>query len=132
MNRFGGCNCGQVRYEISGEPIRTGLCHCEACRKETGSAFSFFGVWPRSSVSLSGDLRGWRSRAGIDRFCPQCGSSLFCFDEGSEEIEIKLGTLDGGPSAITPGYELWTIRREHWLAPLDAAEQHERDRPKRS
>lgn len=132
MTRFGGCKCGQVRYEIRGEPIRTGLCHCETCRKDTGSAFSFFGIWPRAAVTLSGELGGWRSRAGLDRFCPHCGSSLFCFDEGSDEIEIKLGTLDGGPSEITPRYELWTIRREHWLAPLDRAEQHQRDRPTRS
>ena len=66
------------------------------------------------------------------RFCPRCGSSLFCFDDNSDEIEIKLGTLDGGPSMIAPGYELWTIRREHWLVPVDAAEGHERDRPTRS
>ncbi len=32
---------------------------------------------------------------------PAMCSSLFCFDEGSDEIEIKLGTLDGGPSEIT-------------------------------
>lgn len=131
MTRLGGCKCGQVRYEIRGEPVRTGLCHCETCRKDTGSAFSFFGIWPRAAVTLSGELGGWRSRAGLDRFCPHCGSSLFCFDEGSDEIEIKLGTLDGGPSTLTPVYELWTIRREHWLEPLATADQHERDRPKR-
>lgn len=130
MTLAGGCNCGRVRYELRGEPTRTGICHCEACRKESGSAFSFFGIWPRAAVTLSGELGGWRSRAGLDRFCPHCGSSLFCFDEEAEEIEVKLGTLDGGPSEITPHYELWTIRREHWLAPLATADQHERDRPK--
>lgn len=132
MRLSGGCKCGSVRYEVSGEPIRTGLCHCETCRKDSGSAFSYFGIWPRMTVMLSGELGSWRSRAGEDRFCPQCGSSLFCFDEGSDEIEIKLGTLDGGPSMIAPGYELWTIRREHWLKPLETAEQHDQDRPKRS
>lgn len=132
MTRLGGCNCGQVRYSLEGEPTRTGICHCEACRKESGSAFSFFGFWPRSAVAMSGEISSWRSRAGEDRFCPRCGSSLFCYDDNSDEIEIKLGTLDGGPSMIAPGYELWTIRREHWLKPLETAEQHDRDRPKRS
>lgn len=130
MTLSGGCNCGQVRYAIEGEPIRTGLCHCESCRKSSGSAFSFFGIWSRARVTLSGDLACWQSRAGGDRFCPHCGSSLFCWEEGSDEIEIKLGTLDGGPSSIAPGYELWTIRREHWLAPQAEASQHARDRPK--
>ena len=128
MKLSGGCNCRQVRYEVEGEPIRVGVCHCETCRKDSGSAFSFFGIWTRASVTLSGELACWRSRAGGERFCPQCGSSLFSWDEGSDEIEIKLGTLDGPPSMLAPAYELWTIRREPWLAHLEQAEQHTRDR----
>ncbi len=38
--RTGGCLCGAVRYEVSGEPYIAGLCHCTKCRKLTGSAFS--------------------------------------------------------------------------------------------
>ncbi|TCK16778.1 hypothetical protein EV667_4386 [Ancylobacter aquaticus] len=128
MTLSGGCNCGQVRYEIEGAPLRTGLCHCATCRKQSGSAFSFFGIWPRASVTLSGELGCWQVRAGGERFCPRCGSQLFCWQEGSDEIEIKLGTLDEPPSTLVPGYELWTIRRERWLAPQAGAEQHWRDR----
>ena len=130
MKLSGSCNCGQVRYEIDAEPIRLGLCHCGRCRKETGSAFSYFGIWPRDGVTLSGELGCWENKAGGDRFCPRCGSSLFCWSEGSDEIEVKLGTLDDPPSGLVPAYELWTIRREHWLAPQESAEQNERDRPK--
>lgn len=129
MNLIGGCNCGQVRYRIEGAPLRAGLCHCATCRKQSGSAFSFFAIWPRARVALSGELACWQARAGGERFCPHCGSQLFCWEEGSDEIEVKLGTLDEPPSALVPGYELWTIRREHWLAPLPDTEQHERDRP---
>lgn len=128
MKLSGGCNCGQVRYEVDGEPLRVGICHCGNCRKDSGSAFSFFAIWPRDAVALSGELGCWQSRAGGDRFCPKCGSSLFCWSDGSEEIEIKLGSLDTPPSALAPGYELWTIRREPWLAQVKEAEQHDRDR----
>jgi hypothetical protein len=128
MKLTGGCNCGQVRYEIEGEPLRVGLCHCETCRKETGSAFSYFGVWPRARAKVSGDTRSWNSRAGARHFCPSCGSSLFGAEEGHAEIEFKLGTLDDAPSDLEPGYELWTIRRERWFAALAGAEQHDRDR----
>ena len=131
MTLTGGCNCGRVRYSIQGEPLRVGICHCERCRKESGSAFSYSGVWKREAVTLSGELGlgCWESRAGGDRFCQRCGSSLFCWSEGSDEIEVKLGTLDDPPGAPPPCYELWTIRREHWLAALEGAEQHDRDRP---
>ena len=128
MRRSGGCNCGQVRYEVVGEPLRVGVCHCETCRKDSGSAFSFFGIWPMASATLSGELGCWRSRAGGERFCRTCGSSLFSWEEGSGEIEIKLGTLDDPPGALTPAYELWTIRREPWLGHQKGAAQHVRDR----
>jgi len=128
MRLSGGCNCGQVRYAIKGTPIRVGICHCGTCRKDSGSAFSYFGIWPRSGVTLSGELGCWQSRAGGERFCPQCGSSLFSWADGSDEIEIKLGTLDSPPSGLVPDYELWTIRREPWLAHREGAEQHARDR----
>ena len=128
MRRSGGCNCGQVRYEVVGEPLRVGVCHCETCRKDSGSAFSFFGIWPMASATLSGELGCWRSRAGGERFCRTCGSSLFSWEEGSGEIEIKLGTLDDPPGALTPAYELWTIRREPWLGHQGGAAQHVRDR----
>ena len=128
MKLSGGCVCGKVRYEIDGEPLRTGLCHCETCRKLSGSAFSFFGIWARSEVTLSGELGCWRSRAGGERFCPTCGSALFTWDDESPEIEIKLGTLDDPPVAPPPTYELWTIRREPWLTRLQGVPQHDRDR----
>lgn len=129
MKLSGGCNCGRVRYELDGEPIRVGICHCETCRKDSGSAFAYFAIWHRANATLTGELACWRSRAGGERFCPKCGSSLFSWAEGSDEIEIKLGTLDDPPGALTPAYELWTFRREQWLAPLKGADQHTRDRP---
>lgn len=128
MKRTGGCNCGQVRYELDGEPIRVGLCHCETCRKHTGSAFSHFGVWPRGSARISGEAGCWEVRAGGDRFCRTCGASLFTWVDEEDEIEVKLGTLDGPPNGLEPQYELWTIRREPWLAPREGAEQWARDR----
>jgi hypothetical protein len=124
----GGCSCGQVRYELDGDPIRVGIRHCETCRKESRSAFSFFGIWPKVSTTLSGELGCRKSRAGGRPFCPACGSSLFDWEDGSDKIEIKLGTLDSPPSALVPAYELWTVRREPWLARQKRAEQHTRDR----
>ena len=36
----GGCLCGAIRYEINGEPFRIANCHCDDCRKATGSAYA--------------------------------------------------------------------------------------------
>nr|WP_280940005.1 GFA family protein [Methylobacterium sp. ZNC0032] len=54
--RSGGCNCGAVRYQAAGNPTRAGLCHCQTCRRETGSAFMAFAVWPSDAVRVSGSM----------------------------------------------------------------------------
>lgn len=111
--RSGGCSCGSVRYRVTGEPLRAGICHCTSCRKESGSVFTAFAVWPESAFETSGETRQWERR----HFCPKCGSRLFEIDGG--EAEIKIGTLDTAPTDLSPRYELWAHRREPWLKPIE-------------
>ena len=119
--RRGGCNCGRVRFELGGEPVRAGLCHCLTCRKETGAAFMAFAVWDASRVSVTGDTRSWTAATDHRHFCPVCGSSLFATNDGDGEVEVRLGALDDAPSGLAPGYELWTPRRERWQQPIPGA-----------
>ena len=121
----GGCLCGQVRLSVRGEPKRIGICHCTDCRQESGSAFTFYGIWPAGQFEHRGETAGFSGR----RFCVKCGARLFSADDG--EAEIKLGSLDAAPTGLMPTYELWIKRREHWLRPIDGAEQFEEDRPQR-
>jgi hypothetical protein len=122
--RTGGCNCGQVRFEVSGEPVRVGLCHCLVCRKETGSLGNFFAVWPSDQVSVTGETGSWRQTTDNRHFCVTCGSSVFGLIDGVNEVEIRVGSFDDAPMDFTLAYELWTPRRERWLDPVDGAEQH--------
>ena len=41
-----------------------------------------------------------------------------------ETVDVLVGAFDDAPTDFTPAYELWTPRRERWLAPIEAAEQH--------
>jgi hypothetical protein len=84
--------------------------------------FTAFGVWPRSAFRSAGAFVTWEGRS----FCPGCGSRLFALRD--DEAEIKIGTLEEAPTGLTPQYELWVWRREHWLKPLPGAEQHQHDR----
>ena len=54
--RTGGCLCGAVRYEVRGEPVHVGRCHCTDCRKESGSAFTVYGQWPADRFTVTGEL----------------------------------------------------------------------------
>jgi hypothetical protein len=115
--------CGAIRYTLYGAPVRVGVCHCTDCRKAGGSAFNYFGIWPRSSVETTGQ----RSQFGNRTFCPGCGSRIGSGD-ADEEIEILLGTLDEAPVDLVPDYELWIGRREGWLLNVATARQFDHDR----
>jgi hypothetical protein len=123
MDQFtGGCLCGDVRLVAAGQPYRVGLCHCLDCRKQVGALFSAFAIFPENAVSVAGETRTFGTRS----FCPRCGSSVF--GRTADEIEVSLGVLDA-PDQLAPTYELWTIRREHWLPKFPLSKRFERDRP---
>lgn len=118
----GACLCGQVRISVRGEPLRVGICHCTDCRQESGSAFTFYGIWPAQQFEYVGETAEFGGR----HFCPRCGSRLFSIDP--QEAEIKLGLLPEAPTEFVPSYELWVKRRERWLKPIEGAEQFEENR----
>lgn len=118
----GSCLCGRVKIKVEGRPDRIGICHCTDCRQESGSAFTFYGIWPADRFEQSGKTAVF---AGCS-FCPECGSRLFSVDE--KEAEIKLGILSQAPTPLTPTYELWIKRREPWLRPIEGADQFDEDR----
>ena len=112
----GGCLCGAVRFEVRAQPHRVGLCHCLDCRKQHGGPFNAFAVFPADQVVFSGEEPA--SFTLPDRaphhFCRRCGSPVCSREEGSDEIELFMGSFDS-VDLFTPTYELWTIRREQWL-----------------
>ena len=55
----GGCQCGEVRYEIAGAPREVYVCHCLECRKQSASAFGI------SVMVLGADVRLVKGRARI-------------------------------------------------------------------
>lgn len=118
----GSCRCGRVKIAVRGEPRRVGICHCTDCRQESGSAFTFYAIWPVDQFEHHGDASEFAGRS----FCPTCGSRLFSVDD--TEAEIKLGVFTDAPTRMVPTYELWIKRREPWLSPVAGAEQYEEDR----
>lgn len=120
--RLGGCLCGAVRYEVMGQPYKSGVCHCGDCRKVTGSAFLYYADWLPHQFKSTGDVREFAGRS----FCPTCGSRVF--SRSDDQVEIYLGTLDSLPTDIAPDMEIWIKRREPWIVPLDVP-QYTEDAP---
>jgi hypothetical protein len=83
MSSFkGGCSCGSVRFELRDRPLWTNVCHCNACKKRTGSAFGFSIVVDPANVKEFAGPTTTFTRIGESgnsvryEFCPHCGTTL--------------------------------------------------------
>ena len=122
-NRTASCNCGSIRLETRGQPVRVGLCHCTTCRKGSGAPFTSNVIWRAEDVTVQGETASWKASTVIRHFCPCCGSPLFGVADGTGEIVIGLGAFDVAPTDLAPTYELWVGRREKWLRVVTDTEQ---------
>ncbi|MBB4863164.1 hypothetical protein HNP46_002011 [Pseudomonas nitritireducens] len=95
----GGCLCGAVRYEISGELAAIQVCHCSQCRKAQGGPFATNVPVERAAFRLlSGESQLAEYRATPDKqrvFCRTCGSPIYSAREALPEVlRVRAGTLD--------------------------------------
>ncbi len=125
----GSCLCGAVTYE-SGELIAPIVnCHCEACRKAHGAAFSSVGRVNRDEFRwTSGEekLRHFESSPGkLRHFCSECGSHLMAERLSQPAVLLRLGCLDSDPGS-RPAIHIWTSDAATWFEIHDELPQYEK------
>ncbi len=110
--RSGGCMCGAVRFVAQDVPDKAGVCHCEMCRRWTGSALLGVTV-PTENVAWEDEthLKRIQSSDWAERgFCDVCGSSMFFRvtrpGEWFGDIELPLGVFDD-PDGFTLTNEIY-------------------------
>ena len=100
MKAKGGCYCGAVRYEVDGDTIFNGQCHCRECQYYSGGQPNMvFGVPAAAFKLTSGEPATYARRdleAPVKRsFCGTCGTPLWSespYMPGA--YLLKAGTLD--------------------------------------
>jgi len=93
----GHCYCGAIKFEIDGDPYWVGHCHCESCRRASGSAMTTFAGFKLEQVTFSGAERSRRTTDdGVTRsFCADCGSPIgYESNIRPDEIHLHLGLFD--------------------------------------
>ncbi|KAJ5257179.1 hypothetical protein N7478_013283 [Penicillium angulare] len=131
----GGCFCGNIRIEYNGKSVMAGICHCQDCRKLTGSIFSYSFAINSADLKVTGTPKGVPKTADSGNaiknyFCPDCGTPLFGRRVKGDEpdgdtIILRAGIFDNPELLNTqkPGAELYTENRLDWLAPIEGAAQ---------
>ncbi len=96
----GSCLCGKVKYTISTSPVRMGQCHCDDCRKSTGTGHASNAFFEKNDVNIIGETKKYDSvtdtKSIITRhFCPTCGSRMFGESNIlTNIIAVSAGTID--------------------------------------
>ncbi len=111
-DRKGQCMCGAVGFVARDVPDTFGACHCEMCRRWTGSALLGVSV-PTGNVTWDGSEHisllkssSWAERA----FCNTCGTGLYfrvtLEGDYSGQIELPIGLFDDA-SGMTMSNEIY-------------------------
>lgn len=125
----GSCLCGKIHFEIEGDFEHFYLCHCERCRKDTGSAHAanLFSASARLTW-LSGQelvkIFTLPATQHTKAFCSLCGSALPHLQMSGTLLVVPAGSLDSN-LAIKPNAHIFTKDRANWdhdlhlIRPLD-------------
>ena len=129
--RRGGCQCGAIRYEITGPATVVYACHCRECQRQSGSAFAMALVVPAERFRLLEGVPKSFARAGESGrivtgwFCPECGTRLYHTPgQLSGNINVKPGTLDN-TSDLAPTVHVWTKSAQKWVQLPPGIARHE-------
>ena len=120
----GSCLCGGVKFEIRGTTGPFELCHCNRCRKASGSAFA-------AGLRVRGeDLRLLEGQELIttfeapiieapppytNRFCGRCGSPLPVSSDDGSSFDVPAGALDDDPG-IRPDKHIYVDFKSSWYS----------------
>lgn len=103
----GGCQCGAIRFRVSGELKDSSICHCRMCQKAFGAYYApLVSVRGAKFEWTRGELKKFRSSNLVERgFCGDCGTPLSY--EAPDGIAIAAGAFDD-PSALPPVVQFGT------------------------
>src|ERR1700730_10369986 len=116
----GGCLCGNVRYQYEGGLGPANYCHCEDCRRCTGSVFNIgVRIEARQFRIVRGSPRAFtktgESGNSLTRhFFPQCGSPLYTTSPVHPDVlYVKAGCIDD-PRIVHPTHQIWMNSMVTW------------------
>lgn len=114
VNYTGQCRCGNVQFELDGDPLVTMACHCTGCQRMTSSAFSLSSLYSgeQFKVTQGTAVLGGLRKQPEHYFCPDCMSWLFTrTNEGFVNVRA---TLLSNAHEFAPFIEAYTIEKLPW------------------
>lgn len=114
------CLCGEVQMDC-GTPVGKGsYCHCEDCRKQSGSAFSVAIPFDAQQFKLlKGSVGSFTKTADsgneITRnFCLNCGSPVFGTSPQCPDVVFVKGGALHDQTLVQPTHQSWCQSKVEW------------------
>lgn len=100
----GGCQCGAVRFRLSGMLVDASICHCRMCQKAFGGYYApLVSVRGAAFAWTRGQPRRFASSNLVWRaFCSDCGTPLSY--EAPDGLAIAAGAFDE-PARLPPTHQ---------------------------
>jgi hypothetical protein len=119
----GSCLCGAVRFEVQGNFDRFYLCHCEYCRKDTGSSHAanlFASTATLKWISGEDKVRQFTltSTRHAKGFCSICGSALPNTQMNGALLVVPAGSLNSEVS-VRPDAHIFVSSKATWDEALE-------------
>ncbi len=108
----GGCLCGAVRYAYNARPLGLNACHCNHCKRLSGSDYIKMMFCERAHLSSTGATDVFRKTADSGRQndihrCANCGTRVWHAPVSAPQwVFVCAGTLDD-TSWTTPVSHIW-------------------------
>jgi hypothetical protein len=119
MPLSGGCSCGAVRLAVE-HCLYAQLCHCDACKKRTGSAYGISVVIDNAALlQFRGETRTFRRNAESGNpveydFCPACGSTVRWRVAALQDRQVIAGGAFDDLGAFVIAGEMYTTKALPW------------------
>lgn len=127
--RLATCSCGKLSIRTRGEPVRISICHCLACQRRTGSAFSAQARFPADRVAIDGKSSEYAlagDEGGVARFhfCPGCGATVYyLMDKVPGFVAVPVGAF-ADPGFPQPRVSVYEGRKHRWVGLPDEGIEH--------
>lgn len=114
------CACGSLRLMMRQTAELVAACHCFACQRRTGTAFSVNAFYAIDSVEISGAATEFVRVAESGRkvrmhFCPSCGSTVYWkADAAPTMLGVAVGAL-ANPDFPAPTLSVFERHKHHWV-----------------
>ena len=128
MVRTASCCCQKSAITVEGEPRLNGICHCDDCKRRTGSAFGWSAYFADEQVT---ETRGKTTAYKLEidppqtrYFCEDCGSTLYWKSGAFPEMTGIAGGSFIAPPLSEPEASYRNAKKCGWLRVPDGWRLH--------